>query len=317
MHVSLIIAAHNEGANLHRTVASCVEAGFGADGLGEIVVVDDASTDGSTAGLEALFEPIRVDRSPERLGVSITKDRGARLSRGEVLIFLDGHCKPEPGSLQRLVTGVDTWDGHAIVTPAVAVLDASSWQNDLDAIGYASSLDLDSLTRRWADLTVLEYREHHARGRYYESPSLVGCALAVTRTTYERIGGFDRSMRIWGVEDIDFGLKAWLLGHPILHDPEAVIGHRFQNLFAYEVSAGNVVGNTLRMARKVFDPPTWDAWVAHYRQRLAQDDFNAGWAEFEAEIESANRERDDLRTRADHDVRWFVDKFQLPFPLAG
>ena len=66
------------------------------------------------------------------------------------------------------------------------------------------------------------------RGRYYESPALVGCCLAVSRSLYKKLGGFAPDMVEWWVEDIDLALCAWLIGHEVLHDPFAEIGHRFR-----------------------------------------------------------------------------------------
>ena len=57
-----------------------------------------------------------------------------------------------------------------------------------------------------------------------------GCAAAVSRELYNRLGGFDADMLVWGVEDLDFGLRTWMMGHSILHDPEAVVGHRFRQV---------------------------------------------------------------------------------------
>ena len=60
------------------------------------------------------------------------------------------------------------------------------------------------------------------------SHCVVGCCLAVSRNLYEKLRGFDPGMRSWGTEDVDFGLKSWLMGHPSLVDPDAIIGHRFR-----------------------------------------------------------------------------------------
>jgi GT2 family glycosyltransferase len=79
-------------------------------------------------------------------------------------------------------------------------------------------------------------------------------------------------MRVYGVEDIDFGLKAWLMGYPVLHDPEPVIGHRFRASFDnYSVPMEHILVNQLRMARKNFSDPVWDEWVQRCRAP-------AGWA---------------------------------------
>ena len=50
-----------------------------------------------------------------------TKDLGARHARGDVLVFLDGHCKPESGAIERLVADVEQLAGQAIVIPSIPV----------------------------------------------------------------------------------------------------------------------------------------------------------------------------------------------------
>ena len=96
------------------------------------------------------------------------------------------------------------------------------------------------------------------RGEFYESPALIGCALAISRALYEELLGFDTGMKEWGVEDLDFGLKAWLMGSMVLNDPKALIGHRFRRAFDnYTVGAVHPLANQLRMARKHFTESVW------------------------------------------------------------
>ena len=80
MRTSIVIAAHNEGQSLWKTVASVVESSVGLDY--EIVVADDASDDGSVEEMLRRFPRVRVVRHPERRGASPTKDLGARGARG-------------------------------------------------------------------------------------------------------------------------------------------------------------------------------------------------------------------------------------------
>ncbi len=312
MRVSLIIAAYNEGFNVRRTIEACGRAGFASLG-GEILVIDDGSTDGITTDLGDLGDLdrlVRVERLETRVGVASARDQGARRARGETLIFVDAHCQPEPRALARLVDGVEAWEGKAIVTPALAVLEPSTWQTDHQALTHGSTVDLDSWTRRWADLGQMTPRPRPPLGCYYESPALAGCALAVARATYERIGGFDRAMRGWGSEDLDFALRAWLLGFAILHDPEAIVAHCPGAGYAIEATAAEVTGNTLRLARKLSDDPTWDAWLGRYRRRIPAADFEVGWEAFTAQAESADQERASLASQAPHDLHWWIDRFR-------
>src|SRR5436305_3729855 len=248
MRASIVIAAFNEGENLVRTIRSCIETANGLDP--EIVVVDDGSSDGAPGRAAQLFPSVRLLRHPERMGVSPSKDEGARHAAGDVLIFLDGHCKPEIGSLQQLVRDLDQTDGRAVITPSIAVLDAERWENLAAPLGDGYGFDPLTMEAGWVSLHNMR-KSPLGSGNLYESPALIGSAFAVTRALYEHLRGFDSGMRFWGVEDLDFSLKAWLMGHPILHDPDIVIGHHFQNGFAaYPVLTEEILANQLRMAFK-------------------------------------------------------------------
>ena len=89
------------------------------------MVVDDGSTDGSIDELKRRFADVQVFSFPERRGCPAAKHQSALLSKGDVLIFLDAHCKPEGRTLIRMVEDVERWDGQAIIAPRIVKLDAN------------------------------------------------------------------------------------------------------------------------------------------------------------------------------------------------
>jgi YD repeat-containing protein len=129
-------------------------------------------------------------------------------------------------------------------------------------------------------------------------------------------------MRMWGVEDLDFGLKSWLMGHPILHDPEAVVGHRFRASFDnYDVPVEHTVVNQLRMARKNFTPGVWAEWLDRCRLRhpgRLADRPEGLWARvwelFEEQRPSVEQERAYLHARRQRDEFWYAERFGLTWP---
>lgn len=310
MKATIVIASLNEGACLWKTAQSCIETTVGLNY--EVLVADDGSDDGSLEELRRRCEDVRVVSHDRRRGVASTKDLGARRALGEVLVFLDGHCKPEPGALARLVADVEELDGRVVVTPAVPALDTDAWQNHAHAVGYGCAIELERFTCTWADPATLR-----RRGRFLESPALIGCAIAIHRHLYDELLGFDVGMRQWGAEDIDFGLKAWMMGSMILNDPDAVVGHRFRGTFDnFEVTPVHTTVNQLRMARKNFDGPTWDEWLAACRRRHEPwpDLWADVWSTFEEGRVTVESERAHLLDHRTRDEHWFADYFDLPWP---
>lgn len=323
MRASLLIAAHNEGEALWKTIRSCVEASAGLDH--EIIVADDASTDGSVEETRRRFPQVRLVSFPERRGASPTKHLAGENARGEVLVFLDGHTNPEGTALLRLVEDVEALNGDAIVTPALPHLDPVRWLNSRSQIGHGYTFRLDTLDCGWVPLNRMTPRDV-ARRRLYESPALIGCALAIGRGLYQELWGFDAAMRSWGVEDIDFGLKAWLLGYPILHDPQAIVGHRFRQAFDnYDVPPADLLANQLRFARKHFTSAVWAQWVEACRVRNQgplpghpEGLWARAWSVFKEGRDSIEQERQYLHSRRTRDEFEYAATFDLEWPkLAG
>ncbi len=96
--VSVIVTAHNEGAELARTLRSVAR---NTAELAEIIVVDDGSDDSSCASLAS--ESIRVIRHDQRIGVAYSRDEGSRIAGGDVLCYLDAHQRVARRCLDRCV----------------------------------------------------------------------------------------------------------------------------------------------------------------------------------------------------------------------
>jgi GT2 family glycosyltransferase len=322
MRTSVLIGAHNEGSRLWHTVESILESGMGKDA--EVVVADDASTDGSSAELRRRFPQIVVVDQRERSGVAATRGLAVRQARGETLVFLDGHTKPGRGAIDRLVSSVERTSGKAIVTPRIEGLDDKTWKSLPQQLGSGYALDLETFDSWW--LSDKKMKEVKVGGQtFFESPALVGCSLAVSRELYDKLWGFDVHMRQYGVEDLDFALKAWLMGARVLHDPEATIAHRFQHLFNdYEVGAEYPLANQIRSARKNFTQTVWEEWVERAREnnrkRLAghpEGLWARAWEIFQQDRVSAEHERAYLMSHRIRDEFWYAKRFERSWPAMG
>jgi GT2 family glycosyltransferase len=185
-------------------------------------------------------------------------------------------------------------------------------------------MDLETLDVWWVSLKQMKSVKV-GKQEFYESPALIGCAFAIGRVLYAALLGLDPDMQQWGVEDLDFGLKCWLMGYRILHDPKAIVGHRFQQQFtSYTVAPQHMVVNQLRTARKHLTESLWEAWVekAAERNRAELKDHPEGlwayaWELFQSRRKSVEHERSYLLGRRKYDEFWYAKRFDLSWPVMG
>jgi len=106
--LSVVLPAYNEREAIEHVLEEVVDALSGESIRYEVVVIDDASTDG-TAELAEEFArtcwqcPVRVIRCPEQRGAGAARKVGIRHARGEIVVMLDADgTYPAHGILQLL-----------------------------------------------------------------------------------------------------------------------------------------------------------------------------------------------------------------------
>lgn len=211
-YFSVVVPAHNE-EKLIRNTLRAVDAAAQATGLPyEIIVVDDASTD-RTAAVAASQGARIVGADVRHIGAA--RNAGARVARGEMLVFVDA----------------DT------IIPAT-VLQAAIVQLQGGAIGGGASAVFDAATPRWAATTiaVTTWFMRHMRWA-------AGCFLFVRRDAFERVGGFDE--RYFASEEIHLSRALKRVGRfVILREPVVTSGRK-----ASTHSAASALWLGIRMLR--------------------------------------------------------------------
>lgn len=181
----------------------------------ELIVVDNASPDGTGARLEEALENARGVRIATNLGFGTGANVGALLAGGAYLGLLNSDALVQPGWVEPLIARLDRDREAAAVVPRLVGLDGKLQEAgrligaDGSTVGYGQGDDPDAP----------EYS--FARELDYGSAA---CML-VRRSAFERAGGFDPMYPVGYCEDVDLCFRFADLGLRTLYEPASAIVH--------------------------------------------------------------------------------------------
>lgn len=221
--LAIVIVNYNARAHLEACLAS-LEAAPPVTPH-EIVVVDNASTDGSVAAVRARWPAVAVHALPDNAGFSAANNVGIRASTGEFILLLNNDTIVPPGALDALVARLEAAPGAAAAGPRLvdgAGAPELSFGPMISPLGELRQKLLTSLYRRrvaWAVSRVERLtREEH--GVDWVS----GACLLVRRAAAEAAGLLDERYFLY-TEDVDFCAALRARGHRILYTPAATVVH--------------------------------------------------------------------------------------------
>lgn len=155
----------------------------------EVIVVDNGSSDATPTGLGS-FGWVKVIRNEANRGFAAACNQGEAAASGEVVVFLNNDTVPVGRWFSELL-GPFSDPGVAAAGPRSNFV---SGEQLVPGAAYTKMSELRSFERRW--------REGHA-GQTSDTGRLVGFCLAVRRSAFSGIGGFDEGYGIGGYEDDD------------------------------------------------------------------------------------------------------------------
>jgi GT2 family glycosyltransferase len=205
--VSVCIVNWNCCALLRKCLASLYARPQGVDF--EVVVVDNASTDGAADMVAAEFPRAALVRNPENLGFSKGNNQAAQLARGRYLFFLNNDTELRPNTLREFVTFADRNPGVGMVGPKLRGADGNY------QIAYRTRPTLAALLHRIALLRwtrVFRKAYYRYRRDSFEPEgvrvveALMGAAVFLPREVFEQSGRWDERYRFGG-EDLDLSAQ--------------------------------------------------------------------------------------------------------------
>ncbi|MGO9195729.1 MAG: glycosyltransferase family 2 protein [Acidimicrobiales bacterium] len=219
--VAAIVVNYNAGEAL----APCV-ASLKAEGVAELVVVDNRSSDGSVASLRREGPGPRVIESARNLGYGAAANLGAALTTAPYLLICNPDLVVRPGSVGSLLTRLAQDDSLAVVGPLLRDADGEVYPSGRDFPGLADAIGHACLGLIWGgNPWTRRYRhlgadQHRSRSADWVS----GAFMAVRRVAFESVGGFDEAYFMY-VEDVDLCWRLRRAGWGTWYEPTAEVLH--------------------------------------------------------------------------------------------
>ena len=220
--LSIVIVNYNGAGHLENCLRSLAEHPPAIPT--EIIVVDNASTDGS-ASTAAAVSGVRLIRLPANVGFSAGNNAGIRAAAGELVLLLNNDTIVPAGALDRLAGALDGDPASAVAGPrliddrGVAEL---SFGPMISPLGELRQKVVTGLHSRGVGPVSAWVNRTTRRQQYVDWVS--GACLLVRRRVAEQVGLLDERFFLY-TEDVDFCASVRAAGWKVLFTPAAEIVH--------------------------------------------------------------------------------------------
>ncbi|MBC7785845.1 MAG: glycosyltransferase family 2 protein [Burkholderiales bacterium] len=221
--VSVIIVNYNT----REMTLKCLDA-LRADLTGinaEVILVDNASSDGSVEAIRAHAPWVQVIASEKNLGFGAGNNVGLKIAQGDYFLLLNTDALPHAGAIQALLTYMQTHPKTAVVGPRLLNADGSVQQScfrfPTPLRSWLENLWISAILRR---VPAIDDYRGWAHDREREVDFVIGACVMVRRSVYEQIGGFDERFFMYA-EESDWMYCMHRAGWTISFTPSAVVTH--------------------------------------------------------------------------------------------
>ena len=234
--LSIVIVSWNVRALLERCLQSIVtEAQPGPDDgvflLGgremEILVVDNASSDGSSEMVRDQFPQVRLIVNGENRGFTAANNQGLVLSQGRYLLLLNPDTEIVGDALATMIGYMQANAKTGALGPRLLNTDGSPQSSRRRFPTFSTALVESTIVQEW-------WEDNRVLRRYYMSDTaddavqrvdwVVGACLLVRREAYEQVGGLDEGFFMYS-EELDWCRRIKAAGWDVVYFPTATVIH--------------------------------------------------------------------------------------------
>ena len=260
--LSIVIVTYNSRAEIDGCLASLTGARPQTDH--EIVVVDNASPDGTAGAVRERWPSVRVLDAGGNVGFSAANNIGMRATFGELLLLLNPDTEVPVGAIDTLVRALDARPDVAIVGPRLVNVDGRAELSFGRMISPFAELRQKVLVVGsdrgvWP---IVRYVDRVTR-RTHEVDWVSGACLLVRRADAEAVGLMDERYFMY-TEDVDFCSAVRARGRLVLFVAEAQVTHARGRSAASAQSATYAAYRRSQLAFYEKHHPQWVPWLRAY-----------------------------------------------------
>ena len=215
--LAVVLVSHNDRERL-------LDALLSVRGAAEVVVVDNASTDGTATVVRRAFPEVRLLESPNE-GYGAAANRGIAACSAPFVLLLNSDVEVRPGALRALADYLASHSRAGLAGPRLENPDGTLQRSCFAFLGTVRLAVDKTALGRWLGLWMGRWSVHHGPyDRPRTAPWVLGAALALRREAFEAVGGFDPAFFLYG-EEVDLCYRLWQAGWEVHYTPEATVMH--------------------------------------------------------------------------------------------
>lgn len=252
MDISIIIVSHNSAKYMQNCIDSIFK--YSAPLEKEIIVVDNASVDGSADIVRDSFPGVRLIKNSRNNGFSAANNQGTRIAQGKYILFMNPDTEVQKDSLTKMMSFMDKSADAGAIGPKLLYPDGLLQlscrrfytlryiilrRTFLGKIFQGSKVLVSHLMADWDHKDIREV------------DWVLAACLMVRREFLEKIGYLDEGYKLY-FEDVDLCYRIKEAGRKVYYYPDAAVVHHHQRESAKKFSKKTIwhIGSAVRFFSK-------------------------------------------------------------------
>lgn len=218
MDLSVIIVNYNVKEFLQNLLHSIEKAS--ANLSKEIIVVDNASDDGSVEVIREKFPYVNLIENKINVGFGKANNQGLAIAKGNYILFINPDCIVSEDTLYKMITFFGEHSDCALAGCKILNSDGTlqlacrrsfpgPWTSFTKVTGLSNLFPKSRIFARY-NLTYLD------ENKTYEVDAVSGSFMMMRKTVYDNVGGFDEQFFMYG-EDLDLCYRIQKAGHKVFY----------------------------------------------------------------------------------------------------